>query len=161
MLKFTILYGLKICERIMKNNLSMTLQKQSLSAAQAYDIAQLTIKTLQCMRSTVSFEQFFESIKIIRTKFNVEAPVLPRKRRTPIQFEVGEGEGYHTNDVGDYYHAQYFEAIDLGTAGIKNRSDQPGYAIYSHLEELLVKVGSQKDYTSDLEQVIIFYKDDF
>ena len=48
MLKFTILFGLKLCERILKitDNLSMTLQKQSLSAAQAYDIAQLTNKTL-------------------------------------------------------------------------------------------------------------------
>lgn len=44
------------------SNLSMTLQKQSLSATQAYDIAQLTIKTLQCIRSTDSFEQFFQSI---------------------------------------------------------------------------------------------------
>ena len=49
MLKFTILFGLKLCERILKitDNLSMTLQKQSLSAAQAYDIAQLTITTYE------------------------------------------------------------------------------------------------------------------
>jgi len=81
MLKFTILFGLKLCERILKitDNLSMTLQKQSLSAAQAYDIAQLTNKTLQRIRSTDSFEQFFELIKIICTKFSVEATVLPRK----------------------------------------------------------------------------------
>ena len=41
MLKFTLWFGLKLCERILKisDYLSMTLQKQSLSAAQGYDIA--------------------------------------------------------------------------------------------------------------------------
>lgn len=52
--------------------------------------------------------------------------------------------------MGDYYRTQYFEAIDLGTAGIKNRFDQPGYTIYSHIEELLVKAANQKDTWSKL-----------
>ena len=60
MVKFTLWFGLKLCERILKisNNLSMTLQKQSLSAAQGYDIAQLTIKALHCMRTSKSFKNF-------------------------------------------------------------------------------------------------------
>ena len=43
MIKFTLWFGLKLCERILKVSvsLSMILQKQSLSAAQGYKIAQL------------------------------------------------------------------------------------------------------------------------
>lgn len=51
-LKFTIWFGLKLCERILKitDSLSMTLPKQLLSAAQGYEITKLTIKTLKHMR---------------------------------------------------------------------------------------------------------------
>ena len=61
MMKFALWFGLKLCERLLKitDNLSMTLQKQSLSAAQGYDIANLTIKTLQRMRTSESFKSFF------------------------------------------------------------------------------------------------------
>lgn len=115
MLKFTIWFGLKLCEKILKitDNLSMTLQKQSLSAAQGYDITQLIIKTLQRMRTSESFKNFFETLKVLRSQFNVEAPVLPRKRRAPKRIEIGEGESYYVDDVEDYYRVQYFEAVDL------------------------------------------------
>ena len=60
MIKFTLWFGLKLCERILKisDNLSIILQKESLSAAQGFEIAQLTIKTLQCMRNSESFKTF-------------------------------------------------------------------------------------------------------
>lgn len=46
MSKFNILFGLRLCEQILKitDNLSMTLQKQTLSAVQAQDIATLQLK---------------------------------------------------------------------------------------------------------------------
>ena len=142
MLKFTLWFGLKLCERILKisDNLSMTLQKQSLSAAQGYDIAQLTIKTLQRMRTSVSFKNYFETLKVLRSQFNVEAPVLLRKRRATKHIEIGEGECYHVDDIEDYYRVQYYEAIDLAITGITNRFDQPGYTIYSTLESVLVRL---------------------
>ena len=48
---YSLLFGLKLCEWILKitDNLSRTLQKQSLSAAEAQDIAALTVKTLKDM----------------------------------------------------------------------------------------------------------------
>ena len=47
MSQYRLLLGLKLCERILKitDNLSRTLQKQSLSATEAQDIAALTVKT--------------------------------------------------------------------------------------------------------------------
>ena len=37
--------------------------------------------------------------------------------------------------VHDYYQRQ-FEVVDLAVARIKERFDQPGYAIYRNLEEV-------------------------
>ena len=161
MIKFTLWFGLKLCERLLKitDNLSMTLQKQSLSAAQGYEIANLTIKTLQRMRTGELFKSFFETLKALRSQFNVEAPVLPGKRRAPKHIEIGEGECYHIDDIEDYYRVQYFEAIYLAIAGITNRFDQPGYTIYSNLESLLVKAANQNDYSTELEQIVSFYED--
>jgi len=111
------------------------------------------------MRTSESFKSFFETLLVLRSRFNVEAPVLPRKRRAPKRIEIGEGECYHVDDVEDYYRLQYFEAIDLAVAGITNRFDQPGYTIYSNLESLLVKAANQNDYSAELEQVASFYED--
>jgi len=49
MLKFNVWFGLKLSERISKitDNFSMTLQKQTLSTSQGYDIGQLTVTTYE------------------------------------------------------------------------------------------------------------------
>lgn len=55
-------------------------------------------------------------------------PSLPRKRKAPKRYEVGEAEGYHSPTVEEQYRRYYFEAIDLVTHAIDERFDQPGYA---------------------------------
>ena len=37
------------------------------------------------------------------------------------------------------YHVAYIEAIDLAISTIQDRFDQPGYAMYRNLENLLLK----------------------
>ena len=59
-----------------------------------------------------------------------------------------------------YYRRIYFEALDLVINGIKNRFDQPGYKVYSNIEELL-KATKKSDYDEEFKFVINFYKDDF
>lgn len=87
--------------------------------------------------------------------------MLPRKCRAPKHIEIGVGKCYYTNDTEDHYRMQYFETLDLAIAGIKNRFDQPGYAMYSNLETLLLKTANQEDYSTELEKVLSFYGDDF
>jgi len=112
------------------------------------------------MRTAESFKQFFDLLTILHPKYNVEPPVLPRKRRAPRRVEIGDGDGYHADNIEDYFRAQYFEAIDLAVTGIKDRFDQPGYATYSSLESLLLKAANQSDYSVELEQIVSFYGDD-
>ena len=44
---------------------------------------------------------------------------------------------------------------------LKNRFDQPGYKIYSKLEELLIKASMGEDFDASFKHVCDFYKDDF
>ena len=43
----------------------------------------------------------------------------------------------------DFYRKLYFEELDLVTCGIKDCFDQPGYKVYSQLEELLIKAAKR------------------
>lgn len=46
-------------------------------------------------------------------------------------------------------------------SSIQERFDQPGYVVYSNLEELLLKAANGKDYSSELDYVTEFYGSDF
>lgn len=141
-----LLFGLKLCERILKitDNLSKTLQHQSLSAAQAQDIAELTVKTLKGIRTDEAFELFFQLVECLRNRTDTEEPSLPRKRKAPKRLEVGDGDHYYSPTIQEHYRRQYFEAIDLAVSSIQDRFDQPGYAIYRNLEALLLKASQQR-----------------
>ena len=65
MMKFPFLFGLLLCDRILNitDNLSKTLQSQSMSAVEAQHIAELTVKTLQGMRTDDMYKTFLDSYK--------------------------------------------------------------------------------------------------
>ena len=163
MCKYNLLFGLKLCERILliTDNLSMTLQKESMSAAEAQEIAKLTVDTLKGIRNDDSFKLFFQLIEALCEKTDTEEPILPRKRKAPRHLEVGEGEGYHSSTIEEHYRQKYFEALDLAIAGIQERFDQPGYAIYKNLECLILKAAKQEEYSNEIQEVLSFYGDDF
>ena len=75
MSQYNVLFGLKLCERFLRitDNLSRTLQKQSLSAAEAQHIAALTVKTLKDMRTDEAFRLFFEQVELLRNSTDTEA----------------------------------------------------------------------------------------
>ena len=159
---YNMLFGLKLCERILciTDNLSKTLQTQSLSASEAQQLARLTSDTLKGMRTDQAFELFFQMVEHLRNQTETAEPSLPRRRKAPKRYEVGEAEGYHSPTVEDHYRRYYFEAIDLVTHAIDERFDQPGYAIYRNLEEVLIKAANNDDYTAELQEVIAFYGSD-
>ena len=91
------------------------------------------------------------------TTVGADQPSLPRKRKVPRRIDDGSGDSYSSETVEEYYRLQYFEAVDLAVESIKDRFDQPGYAIYRHLEELLLKGASCTDYSEHLREVSNMY----
>ena len=85
------------------DNLSRTLQKQSMSAAEGHSLAECTVKTLVSMRTTEFFDGFFRLVNVFCASRDTNPPVLPRKRRAPARFEIGTGEGSHSATVEDHY----------------------------------------------------------
>ena len=162
MSKFDVLFGLKLCVRILKitDNLSKTLQKDSLSAAEAQSVAKLTVTTLKKMRADEGFDLFFKLVLSLQGSTGTNPPILPRKRKAPRRYEVGSGEGYHSSTVQDLYRQHYYEALDGAIATIENHFDQPGYVMYCNLEGLLTKAANQQDFTQEFQKVTEFYGTD-
>ena len=105
---FSLLFGLKLCECLLKttDNLSRSLQSSSLSAAEAQHIASLTITTLTTMRTDDAFEAFYQLVKSLSGTYDVEQPCLPRKRKVPRRYNEGISNGDFNETVEDYYRRQ-------------------------------------------------------
>ena len=58
--QYWLVFGLQLCKRILliTDNLSKTLQKQSLSAAKGQEVVRLTLQSLKNMRSADAFDTF-------------------------------------------------------------------------------------------------------
>ena len=158
MTSFNLLFGLKLCETVLKitDNLSRALQKSSLSASEGQHIASLTTATLSGLRTDTSFELFFASVETLRAKLGVDAAVLPRKRKRPQRYDDGDGHHYAAS-VEDHFRQLYFEAIDFAVSTIKDCFDQPGHVVYRRLETVLVNGAAGVPYDSELQPVLQLY----
>ena len=163
MTTFDLLFGLQLSMKILKitDNLSRTLQKKSMSAAEGQSVAELTIKTLKSMRTDANFNAFFSLCNCFREHTNINLPILPQKRKAPRRYETGTGEGSHSATVEDHYRQAYFEVLDLVITGISDRFNQPGYIIYNNLESLLVSAANGEPFNDQFNEVVALYGDNF
>ena len=91
-------------------------------------------------------------------KLEIDGPVLPRKRKTPRDHEVGSGEGHQASLPVDHYRSIYFETLDTVMSSVTERFHQEGYSMYSKLESILL----QKDLSiGAVDEILSLYKDDF
>ena len=102
---YHIIFGLWPSCRVMKitENLSRTLQTQSISASESYGLAKMTCSTLQGMRTDDNFSLFFQRVELFRQQVGLEEPSLPRKRRHPQHCETGDDEPHYSDTVQDHY----------------------------------------------------------
>ena len=159
--QFCFLFGLLLSQVILRHTdkLSMTLQNPALSSVEGQEVATLTTKTLQGLRSDENFNLFWETVEKKRVNLDVEEPSLPRRRKVPRRYELGQGEPEYPPTAKDHYRQLYFEVLDLAVTSIASRFDQPGFKIYSNVEQLLFKACSGDNYMDELTSFCNFYED--
>jgi len=157
---FNFLFGTYLGELVLRHtdNLSKTLQHQSLSAAEGQIVADMVIRTIKKLRDEDSFDLFWLKVLKMSESLDME-PQLPRQRKRPRRLEDGLADAEFHDDVKAYFRQQYFEAIDLIVNCIQDRFQQPGYMLYSHLEQLLLKASEKKRFRRGV-RVCKFYKED-
>ena len=139
---FEFYYACSLAEMILRHtdNLSKTLQRKDISAAEGRQVAELVKKTLQSLRGESHANRFWKSVTAKAEKVDVAEPCLPRKRKRPARYEDGDAEAEFSDTPEHHYRVTlYNEAIDLIVNCLGNRFDQPGYRMYSTLEQLLLK----------------------
>ncbi len=67
----------------------------------------LTKKTLEKMRNEDDFKLFFEHLQKLQSCTGTEEPYIPRRKRAPKRFEIGDGIGYRADGVEEFYKNQY------------------------------------------------------
>ena len=158
MKSFDFLYGLILRH---SDNLSRTLQRANVSAAEGQLIVTMTIKTLELLRNDNSFRLFWDTTQTHMKDLDVNKPILPRKRKAPKHYEIGDGMPEFPVSMEDHFCQIYFESLDTIMGTIKSRFDQKGYRMYINLEELLIKASQSKNYDTELTAVTDFYSSDF
>ena len=119
----------------------------------------MTVATLQSIHSDENFNFFWKKVTKMASNLDVSDAVLPRRRKRPRRYDDGS-EGDFPEKVEDFYRPIYFEALDHLMCGIRARFDQPGYKLYSKLEEVPMKAANKEDYEEELKFVTDFYGDD-
>lgn len=138
MQSFDFLFGVSLGYEILRHtdNLSRTLQKKDLSAAEGQHITELSLTTLSEMRNEDSFDTFWESLNNKLYDLDVSKPRLPRRRKMPKRFETGNAPPEFATSEKELYRQMYYEALDLVMSCVKERFDQPGFRVYRHLEDV-------------------------
>lgn len=166
---FHFFFGLCLGQRLFSitDNLSKALQSEKLSAVSSQNMASLTLKTLQNMRTQEDFELFFNLVTKQAEKLPVDEPHLKRKRKVPkysiLQYLDGQettSEAHHPATVEDEFRQIYFDALDHITNAIEERFDQPSFKAYANLEELLVKGAINQTSEVGINQIKSLYSDE-
>ena len=163
MKSFDYFFGVTLGDLILRHsdNLSRTLQKTDISAAEGQEVAAMTVQTLKSLRSDSNFSLFWEKVTKIADTLDVSAPHLPRRRKVPRRLEVGSADGDFPATPEDHYRRIYFQAIDLIIACINDRFNQTGYQTYRNVQDLLLKAARGEDYKTHFDFVTHFYGSDF
>ena len=109
---FNYIFGLRLGILLLKHsdNLSKSLQAESLCAAEAQKIAKNTVNTLKKMRSDEKFNLFWKDVENKAAIFDVDLPRLPRKKRAPARIDDclgGSGTPEFDGDMVSHYRKTY------------------------------------------------------
>lgn len=96
MKSFNFFFGVMLGEMLLRHsdNRSKSLQAPHMSAAEGQTVSSMTVTTLQKVRVEHMFSLFWSKVTKMAGDLGIQEPVVPRHRKRPIRYEVGEGTGH-------------------------------------------------------------------
>ncbi len=160
MKKFDFFFGVSLGLLRHSDNLSKTMQKTDMSAAECQATTAMTIATLKSLRTDENFDLFWNKVATSAECFDISKPAFPRHRKIPRRLDDGSMPTLHET-VEIHYRIIYFEALDLITSCIEDRYNQPGFKTYEKVQTLLLKAAFKESYDEEMQFVLYFYGSDF
>ena len=156
-------FGVFVSERFftITDTLSKAVLRKSLCAVEAQMYAALTLARLKEERNEEHFNSLWEDLLVKCSKFGVEEPTLPRKRRAPTRLDEASTSTHHDDTPRDMYRRLYFEIVDKLIGEIERRFNSPTFSLYSKVETVLMKVSTGEQVPGDLlSEVYTHFGDD-
>ena len=143
-----------LAEHLLKHtdNFSKTMQSTAIPAVEAHQLSELCVAVLQKMQGDAEFDLFWSLIVETQKQLHVEDPALQRRMKQPRLYEGG-CEEHSSSHPQSYYTAVYFQCLDTAMSTIRDHFHQHDYSIYVSLEQVLLKVSSNEDYSDELGEV--------
>ena len=97
MMKFDFYFGISLGLLIMRHtdNLSKTMQRADMSAAEGQGVTSMTVTTLKSLRNNANFNLYWKKTTDAAANLNVSEPALPRRRKAPRRFDEGSTPTFH------------------------------------------------------------------
>jgi len=111
---------------------SKIVQTKGITAVDAKRAAETTANLLQKLCIDIKFDMFYDQCVQDAEQLGIDEPCIRRKVCRPKRFESG-GEQYHPETARDQFHQVYNEFIDTIVVCIKQRFDNPSYALFSQI----------------------------
>ena len=92
------------------DNLSRTLQKTNLSAAEGQAVMTVTVTTFRSLRSDSNYKLFWVKVTATAAQLGVHEAQFPHCRKAPKRYEQGGMDSHHFPTTVE--EQIYFEAID-------------------------------------------------
>jgi len=107
MMKFDFYFGISLGLLILRHsdNLSKTMQKADLSAAEGQGVTSMIVTTLKSLRSDANFHLYWKKTTDAAANLNVDEPALPHRRKASRRFDEGSAPTFHET-VEDHYRAK-------------------------------------------------------
>ena len=123
-------------------------------------MARMVIDTLGSLKDEKLYDLFWDKVSVVAKSVDVEESVLLRQRKRAKHYDDGLSSGTFHESPKSYYCQLYYEAIDNIVSCLNDCFEQPGYRIYSNLEQLLVKACQKKEFEEEFQFLCSFYGDD-
>ena len=104
------------------------------------------------MRKEASFRTFFEKVRELAQKLEINGPKLPRKRKTSSHYEEGEVSIQFVSTVEERYRQVFYQAIDMVVNCICDKFQQKDFTeTLQTIEILLLKALREENIGHELQ----------
>ena len=119
------------------DRLSKQLQSIDVSTGEGVTMCGFTKACLLNMRSDIYFDDIWNSALELATGCDADEPKLPRKRKSPLRYEIGATDGDHYESPKQFYRALFYQVIDETVSSLVRRIEDKSIPVLSSVENIL------------------------
>ena len=146
---FETFFGVRLALHVFEpaEECSKVLQTMTITAADAKKSALLTAHLLEGLRE--NFDDFYSKCVEEALSLGIDEPGVGRARKVPIRYDSSSSALYNPETAKQILKHMYFEFIDTAVSCIRQRYENPSYALLTQVESLLLHCANSNESIPD------------